>query len=131
LALVSTSNFTPVLNRAAKTITIPSEVKSKHFWLYCKYRATSAQSWDTFAIVASGNTSILLAILSTTAGQTDIVCAGSEVSNTDFCVSILIAVNATGGGTLTFDETGSSLDDVVAVEIGLIEQPVGAFVAGE
>jgi len=131
LALTSTSNFTPVLNRTAKTITIPSTIASKHFWVYCRYRSANPQAWDTFAITCSGNASILNSIFSVTAGQTDLITAGSEAADDEFCVSILITVGAGGGGTLTFDETGSSLDDVVAVEIGIIEQPAGCFVAGE
>lgn len=131
LALVSTSNFTPTLNRVGKTITIPSDVVSKHFWLYCKYRGTSTLEWNTFAIACSGNTSPLVSILSTTAGQTDVVSAGTEKADTEFTVSIMIAVSAGGGGTLTFNEASCILDDVTNVEIGLIEMPEGAFVAGE
>lgn len=131
LALTSTSNFTPVLNRTGKTITIPSTVVSKHIWLYCRYRAAAAQGWNTFNIACSGNVSPLVSIFTVASGQTDLVSAGTETSDINFCVSIMLTVSAGGGGTLTFDETSSSLDDVEDVEIGLIEMPVGAFVAGE
>lgn len=125
----TTSNFTPVLNRTARTITIPSTVVSKHFWLYCKYRSVSPQLWATFGITCSGNTSPLVSLFSVGAGQTDVVTAGSGSDEDEFCVSILISVSSGGGGTCTFTTTGS-LDDVTDVEIGLIEQPFDAFTAG-